>query len=115
MDKKAFSAEALELDCSQETEESIPVLREVVLKRFKKRGVVVALSGGIDSSVVGALCVRAFGKERVLGLLMPEKDSARRRWSLAGLSPIIWKYKPFMRILPAFWMLSGATGDEMRQ
>ena len=85
MGKKAFSVEALELDCSRETDESIRVLREVVLKRFKKRGVVVALSGGIDSSVVGALCVRAFGKERVLGLLMPEKDSASDTLRLSRL------------------------------
>src|SRR5262249_55054904 len=36
----------------------------------------VALSGGIDSSVVGALAARALGAERVLGLLMPEADSS---------------------------------------
>lgn len=35
------------------------------------RGVVVGLSGGIDSAVVGALCVRALGKDRVMGILMP--------------------------------------------
>ncbi len=34
-------------------------------------GVVVGLSGGVDSSVVATLCVRALGKERVLGLIMP--------------------------------------------
>jgi NAD+ synthase len=34
------------------------------------------MSGGIDSSVVTALSVRALGKERVFGLLMPEQDSA---------------------------------------
>ena len=85
VDKKAFCVEALELDCSRETDESIQVLREVVLKQFKRRGVVVALSGGIDSSVVGALCVRAFGKERVLGLLMPEKDSAPETLRLSRL------------------------------
>ncbi|KPL23278.1 MAG: NAD synthetase [Phycisphaerae bacterium SM1_79] len=72
----AFSAEVLTLDCASETEKIAQTLRNIVLKRFKKRGAVVALSGGIDSSVVGALCVRAFGKGRVLGLLMPEKDSA---------------------------------------
>jgi NAD+ synthase len=38
--------------------------------------VVVALSGGIDSSCVAALCVRALGKERVFGLHMPERDSS---------------------------------------
>ncbi|MBI3587606.1 NAD+ synthase [Candidatus Micrarchaeota archaeon] len=36
-------------------------------------GVVVGLSGGIDSSLVATLCVRALGKEKVLGLIMPEE------------------------------------------
>ena len=85
MEDTAFSIEALELDCAQETERTTTVLREVVLKRFKKKGVVVAFSGGIDSSVVGALCVRAFGKERVFGLLMPEMDSAPETLQLSRL------------------------------
>jgi len=38
-------------------------------------GVVVGLSGGIDSSVVATLCVRALGPDKVLGLMLPEKDS----------------------------------------
>ena len=46
---------------------------------------VVGLSGGIDSSVVGALCVRAVGEERVLGLLMPEKDSSEDTLRLSSL------------------------------
>jgi NAD+ synthase len=37
---------------------------------------VVALSGGIDSSTVAGLCVKALGKDRVFGLLMPEKHSS---------------------------------------
>ena len=85
MDSKVFSVDLLKLDCAEETERAIKVLREIVLKRFKKRGVVVALSGGIDSSVVGALCVRAFGKEHVLGLLMPEKDSSPDTLMLSSL------------------------------
>jgi len=80
-----FSAKMLELDCAKETEAITQLLRELILKRFKKRGAVVALSGGIDSSVVGALCVRALGKERVLGLLMPEKDSAEETLELSRL------------------------------
>jgi NAD+ synthase len=43
---------------------------------FRKRGVVVGLSGGIDSSVVTSLCARALGPERVQVLFMPERDSA---------------------------------------
>lgn len=41
-----------------------------------RRGLVVAISGGIDSSVCCALAVAAVGKNRVFGLLMPETDSA---------------------------------------
>jgi NAD+ synthase len=39
----------------------------------KASGAVVGISGGIDSAVVAALCVRALGKQRVLGLLLPEE------------------------------------------
>lgn len=72
----SFSAEDLVIDCEKEIDRISKKLRELLGEKFKKRGLVVALSGGIDSSVVGALCVRAVGKDRVLGLLMPEKDSS---------------------------------------
>jgi len=72
---KRFSADALCIDCEKETERISRCLNEY-LDMYKKRGFVVALSGGIDSSVVGALCVQAVGSERVLGLSMPEKDSS---------------------------------------
>jgi NAD+ synthase len=84
--KKAFSIDTLRLDCALEIEKIAGVLRHAVLKKLKKRGVVVALSGGIDSSVVGALCVHAFGKDKVFGLSMPEKDSASKT---PGLSKLI--------------------------
>ena len=41
-------------------------------KQSNKRGIVVPISGGLDSSVVIALCVRAIGKEKVIGLFLPE-------------------------------------------
>ena len=44
-------------------------------KNFKRKGAVIGLSGGIDSAVVAELCVHALGKEKVLGLLLPEKES----------------------------------------
>ena len=74
--QKPFSGECLQLDCENEVDKISKVLREILARKFKKQGLVVALSGGIDSSVVGALCVRAVGKERVFGLLLPEKDSS---------------------------------------
>ena len=46
-----------------------------MLRRLRRRGAVVGLSGGIDSSVTAALCVAALGPANVLGVLMPEKDS----------------------------------------
>lgn len=85
MGKNTIMFDRLKIDCHKETEKITSALRDIVLKQFKKKGVVVALSGGIDSSVVGALCVRAFGKERVLGLLMPEKDSSGETLELSNL------------------------------
>lgn len=80
-----FSAECLQLDCENEVGRISKVLREMLTRRFKKQGLVVALSGGIDSSVVGALCVKAVGKERVFGLLMPERDSSDTTRELSRL------------------------------
>ena len=71
-----FSADSLKLDHAREADRIVAAMREHVLRRFRKKGVVVGLSGGIDSSTVAALSVRALGPERVLGLLMPERDSS---------------------------------------
>lgn len=46
------------------------------LREMRRRGAVLGISGGVDSAVVAALCVRALGKDRVLGLYMPEADSS---------------------------------------
>ena len=43
---------------------------------FKKKGVVLGVSGGIDSAVALTLCVQEFGKDNVYGLLLPEKESS---------------------------------------
>ena len=44
------------------------------VRELGRRGAVVAVSGGVDSGVVAALCVRALGPERVLCLRLPERD-----------------------------------------
>lgn len=76
MNQRSFSSELLQLDYAKEADRIGAFLRETVFHRFKKKGLVVALSSGIDSSVVAGLAVRALGKDRVFGLLMPERDSS---------------------------------------
>jgi NAD+ synthase len=64
----------LALDGAAETERIANGLR-AQLRGMRRRGLVLGLSGGIDSSVSAALAVRAVGARNVLGLLMPEDDS----------------------------------------
>lgn len=71
-----FSSEVLRIDAPHVAEQIEQALRREVLADLRRRGAVVALSGGIDSSVVATLCTRALGRERVLGLLLPERDSS---------------------------------------
>jgi NAD+ synthase len=70
-----FNSRALAIDAAAESERICAVLRVQVLRQLRRRGVVLGLSGGVDSSVVAALCVRAFGTTGVFGVLMPEQDS----------------------------------------
>ena len=50
-------------------------IKNEISNKFQRGGVVIGLSGGVDSAVTAALCVRAIGHEKVLGLIMPEKES----------------------------------------
>jgi NAD+ synthase len=71
-----FTREVLAIDAPAEAARIEAAIREQVLGTLRRRGAVVGMSGGIDSSVVAALCTRALGQERVFGLLMPERDSS---------------------------------------
>ena len=71
-----LSADTLRLDAERTVEEISERLREVVYKDLRRRGAIIGLSGGVDSSLVAHLCAHAFGPERVLGVLMPEGESA---------------------------------------
>ena len=51
-------------------------IREYTEKLERER-VILGLSGGIDSAVIAALCVRALGPKKTLALIMPEKDSKK--------------------------------------
>ncbi|ADG13732.1 NAD+ synthetase [Methanocaldococcus infernus ME] len=58
-------------------EEKILEFIRNVVKEANANGVVVGLSGGIDSSTTAFLCVKALGKDKVLGLILPEKTTRK--------------------------------------
>ena len=64
-------------------ESLILFLKEQVYNNFRKKGVVIGISGGIDSAVAAALCVKSLGSENVLGLILPEKESNSQSQNLA--------------------------------
>lgn len=71
-----LSPAVLALDCDREIALICSRLRTILSRDLSRRGLVVAMSGGIDSSVSAALGVRALGSDRVYGLLLPERDSS---------------------------------------
>ncbi|WP_276119985.1 NAD(+) synthase [Pararhizobium qamdonense] len=71
----AFSKATLSIDPAKETDKIVAALREQLRGPLRKRGLVLGLSGGIDSSVCAALAARAVGAKNVYALFMPENDS----------------------------------------
>lgn len=72
----AVTADVLRLDPAREVERIGVSLRDQVFHQLKRKGAVIGVSGGIDSSVVAFLCARALGKERIQIVFMPETDSS---------------------------------------
>jgi NAD+ synthase len=72
----APTAASLRMDCAAEAERISRWIADALANRLHRRGLVVAVSGGIDSSVCAALAVRAIGAKRVHALLLPERDSS---------------------------------------
>ena len=80
-----FTADVLAIDPEKTSREIEAAIRRQVRQALHRRGAVVGLSGGIDSSVVGMLCARALGPENVLGLFPPERASASESLELGRL------------------------------
>lgn len=72
----ALTPHVFALDYAAEAARIAARLRETTARVLHKRGLVVAISGGVDSSVCAALAVRALGASRVYALILPERDSA---------------------------------------
>jgi NAD+ synthase len=95
----------LNLDCEAESKKIIAEIQRILSKQLKKRGAVVGLSGGIDSSVTVALCQQAMGKDRVVALLMPELHSSDDTLDLSRMVAnhfgVQFIYEDITRILEA--------------
>ena len=71
----AFDLDVLKIDPAQELEKLSKFIMDQVRGVFRRKGIVVGLSGGIDSACIAAVAVHTVGKERVVGLVLPEKES----------------------------------------
>lgn len=75
---------SLDIDCDHEVRRICSWMREAIGRKLHRRGAVLGLSGGVDSSVCAALAVQALGPARVFGLLMPEFESSAASRELGG-------------------------------
>lgn len=80
-----FNKDVLKINCEKEIEKISRNMQTAIYTTLKRKGAVVALSGGVDSSVTAALCVKALGEARVFGLLLPEYDSSSESKELGQL------------------------------
>jgi NAD+ synthase len=78
-----FTKDSLKIDAPAVAESLQADIRHQIGRVLKKSGAVVGISGGIDSSVCAALCARALGPGRVVGIMMPETDSSPESERLA--------------------------------
>jgi len=97
-----FSKDVLTIDPAAETERITSALKQHVHQEMRRYGSVVGISGGVDSSVVLALCARAFGPKRVVGIMMPEHDSEPESEELAKMVAARYNIEPILEnISPA--------------
>jgi len=75
--RKPFSKEILHIENIEAVcDEIIQKLRSDVSKKLQRRGAVIGISGGIDSSVCMGLSAMAFGPKKVTAIMLPEQDSS---------------------------------------
>jgi len=100
-----FSKDVLKINCESEAARINAFIRDQI-QAMHRKGIVIGLSGGVDSALSAALSVRAVGKEKVLALLLPDKESspqsaefASKHAKLLGIETITVNITP---VLEAF-------------
>ncbi|OGP57829.1 MAG: NAD(+) synthase [Deltaproteobacteria bacterium RBG_13_52_11b] len=78
-----FTKDILKIGCKSEAERISIFIKEQMLSMHRE-GIVIGLSGGVDSALCAALSVRVIGKDRVLGLLLPDRESSPQSAELAA-------------------------------
>jgi NAD+ synthase len=94
-----FSRDVVKIDPAAVTDQIVNWLRHEVVTVMRRRGGVLGISGGVDSSVVLALCARAFGPDKVVALLLPEKDSESESGSLACKVAAVYGVEPILETI----------------
>jgi len=109
VEKSRISPDVLTLDCKREVGKITLSIKEALAGKLHRRGLVLGLSGGIDSSVTAALCAQAVGKNRVIGLQMPERQSADDTMTLSrliadhlGIRKIFYDISPILEAVGAY-------------
>lgn len=101
-----FNKDVLNINCAAESQRIERFIREQVFQSFRKKGIVIGISGGIDSAVVATLSVRAIGADRVIGLILPERESnpisAQYAEHLATTLGIRWEKVAITPMLESF-------------
>jgi len=82
--KKPFSKDIVRLEnVKNAVDQIVEKLKDDVFNKLRRFGGVIGISGGIDSSVCLALAAKAFGPEKIVAVMMPEKDSSPESENLA--------------------------------
>lgn len=122
-EKRALSPDVLKIDEAAEVARIAQRLRELVSLQLRRRGLIIAMSSGIDSSVCAALAVQALGADKVFGLILPERDSSpdsarnaerlaqklRIRYLIEDIAPTLsaigcyrWRDEAIQRAIPEY-------------
>ena len=93
---------------------------DFIKREVKDRGVVFGLSGGVDSSTMAALSVKALGKDKILALIMPEASSTlvsdeEDAIDLARMLEIRYKRIDITEVVEWVLRASGRKGDKIAE
>src|ERR1051326_1701704 len=103
-----FNTHSLVIDAHAESERICSLIVESV-RSLRRKGAVIGISGGVDSSVVLALCARIFPPDHICALILPDTDSAPESVTLAhdlaagyGITPFVEDISPCLDIIGSY-------------